>query len=106
MKTIDEFFGRVQAEGFNGYSPSKNDVLGDAWSRKIGEVFETVANEADLPREKRHTVWLVFQWLYCELAGMRSRIIASPPACRAAGVEINEETVKTACDLLWASQDA
>jgi hypothetical protein len=102
--TIDEFYAHVQEHGFNGYSPSKADVMGDCWARKIGEEFDRVA--AELPRTQfRHTVWLVWQWLYCELAGMRSRVIASPPAIRAAGIDVGPDVVSKACELLLASAD-
>lgn len=104
--TTDEFFAHVQANGFNGYAPSKADILGDAWARKIGDVFEQVANASALARgEFRHKVWLVWQWLYCELAGCRGKVIASPPACRAAGLVIGEDVVSKACELLLASED-
>ncbi len=97
--TTDEFFARVEAEGFNGYEPAKGDVLGDRWAQKIGEVFDEVA--APLPRDSfRHRVWLTFQWLYCMLAKCESRVIASPPACRAAGLEIGPDVVSKACELL------
>ena len=102
---IDIFFAHVQTHGFQGYSPGKADILGDAWASKIGKVFDEVANAKELTGERRHRVWLVFQWLYCELAGMRCRIIASPPACRAAGMEINDATVQLACDMLIESQE-
>ena len=100
--TIDEFFAHVQSNGFQGYSPGKSDVLGDTWSRRIGELFDRVC---DLPiGNHRHTVWLVWQWLYCELAGMGGRTIASPPAIRACGFLVDDATVSDAVRLLLASQ--
>lgn len=102
--TLDQFFAHVEQHGFNGYTPSKADVLGDCWARKIGEVFDLAAT--DLPRSDfRHRVWLVWQWLYCMLAHCESRVIASPPACRAAGLSIDDAVVSKACELLLASED-
>ncbi len=104
--TIDEFFAHVAENGFNGYVPSDRDPLGDAWSRKICDVFDIVAAAADLPHgEFRHSTWLVFQWLYCMLAKCESRTIASPPACRAAGLDIGPDVVSKACELLLASTE-
>ncbi len=101
--TIDEFFAHVQDNGFNGYAPSATDVLCDRWAKKIGEVFDEVA--ADLPHGQfRHAVWLTWQWLYCMIAGAESRVIASPPACRAAGLDIGPEVVSKACELLLKSE--
>ena len=101
--TIDEFFAHVEAHGFNGYAPAPSDVMGDKWSCKIGGEFDRVCT---LPRSDfRHRVWLVFQWLYCLLAKMESRVIASPPACRAAGLEIGGDVVSEACRLLLASTE-
>lgn len=103
--TIDDFFAHVQENGFNGYSPGKGDVLGDRWSAVISDLFERTANAVNLERgEFRHLVWLVWQWLYCEVAGMRSRVIASPPAIRAAGLPLTDNVVSRACELLLESE--
>ncbi len=104
--TTDEFFAHVESHGFSGFSPSPRDPMADCWARTIGDLFERTAEAAKLGRDDfRHRVWLVWQWLYCELAGCRSRVIASPPACRAAGLEIGPDVVSKACELLLLSQD-
>ena len=100
--TLDEFYEVVQRDGFPGLVPGKNDILGDHWAHAIGEEFDRVAVDVP-PGAFRHQVWLVFQWIYCELAGMRSRIIASPPACRAAGYEVGPDVVDKALRLLIAT---
>ena len=100
--TIDEFFTHVQTEGFNGYTPGRGDPMGDSWAKAVGDEFDRVAGKMERG-EGRHVTWLVFQWLYCLLAGMESRVIASPPAIRAAGIELTDEHVSQACKLLLAS---
>lgn len=100
--TTDEFCEIVQRDGFYGYSPSPNDVLGDRWSAKIGEEFERVAGA--LPRDEfRHRVWLVFHWLYCQLAGMQGRTIVSPTAMHMCGLDTGHDVIDFACRLLLAS---
>lgn len=106
LHTIDSFYDHVQAEGFQGITPGKNDVMGDNWARSIGEVFErtTQATSVNLT-ERKHKLWMIWQWLYCELAGQRSRIVASPPAMRMAGIEISDEDTSDAIQLLLESQN-
>lgn len=106
LMTTDDFFAKVKEDGFNGYSPSPKDVMGDAWARKISNVFDSVADAQGVKKEDgRHIVWMLFQWLYCEMAGMRSRVVATPPAIRASGQEITPLHIDTACRLLLASQE-
>ena len=98
--TIEQFFEHVERNGFCGYAPAKNDIMGDVWAKKIGEEFDRVAAST---LENRHVVWMIFQWLYCEIAGMRSRVVASPPAIRASGQKISDSDISLACELLLKS---
>ncbi len=100
--TIDEFFAHVQEHGFLGLAPGKGDVLGDRWAGAVAGEFDRVAGALP-PGEDRHTVWCLFQWLYCLLAGQESRVIASPPALRAAGRAVTLQQTATACRLLLAT---
>jgi hypothetical protein len=99
--TLDEFFQHVETNGFYGYTPSPKDPLCDAWARKIGEEFDRVATDLP-PSTFRHTVWLVFNWLYATLAHT-GRYIASPQAMHIAGIDTPPEVISKACELLLAS---
>lgn len=105
LHTTDSFFAHVHEHGFSGLSPGKNDTMGDTWSRAISALFDRTIDASSVARERRHKLWMLWQWLYCELAGMRGRVIATPPAMRIAGIEISDEDVSDAIQLLLDSQD-
>ena len=94
------------------FEPMSITAIGGPWSsRPFGMIagerlraFDEAAELLNVPRERRHTAWLLFQWVYCELAGMRSRVVASPEAIKAAGYPVTAEDVSTACELLLASE--
>lgn len=106
LHTIDSFFAHVKEHGFNGYTPHPSDTMGDSWARHIGELFQTVAEAHGLDRNQQwQTASLIFQWLYCQITGMQSRVIASPAAMRAAGYTIDDTDISLAIELLLASQE-
>lgn len=91
---------------FEGIVPGPRDTLGDVWARNIGDLFDRTreAEAPDLSGAAKHRVWLVWQWLYCTVAGQTGRVIASPHAIIAAGLPLTGDEIDEAQRLLLASQ--
>lgn len=86
---------------------AKEDVLGDRWARRVSQLYEQALEREGIEPigDGMGAVWQLFQWMYCEMAGMKHRVIASPRSMIAAGWPIENKHVEMAERLMRAQSD-
>ena len=57
-----------------------NDILGDAWSKKVQKAWDRMM-ELDRDLTAKPHAYHLWQWSMCQMAGMNHRVVASPNAC-------------------------
>ena len=83
----------------------RGDPMGDRWAAQVRDLYSRTLAKLGWSEhgEGMGAVWCLFQWMYCELADMPSRVVASPQAMIAAGWNLNENIIAKASVALDAS---